>query len=409
VNRTRTAIIIGGGIAGPATAMALAKAGIDATVYEARPGGADGGGVMLTLAVNGIDALRAIDAGTAAAAVAAGFPTSQITLRTHTGKRLGVTSTGGALADGTVACTIRRADLYQALHSQSVARGITVVGGKRLVSAEETPDGVHATFADGTEAQADILIGCDGVHSTVRRVIDPAAPAPSYTGLLTTGGYARGVRVPAAPGSYEMIFGKRAFFGYATAPDGQVWWFVNLPQRREPARGEAETISNAQWRQRFAEAYADDAGPALQLIAATPAFAPMTPIHTIPRLSRWHTDQMIVVGDAAHAPSPTSGQGASLSVEDAVLLATSLRDIQPAPAAFAHFEKVRRPRVEKIIKAAARINNNKAPTPAGRVLRDLMLPLILKATANAKSAHEVHQHHIDWDQPADRTQEVTRT
>src|SRR5215470_6020064 len=69
------------------------------TVYEARPDGADGGGVMLTLAVNGIDALRAIDAD--AAAVAAGFPTPQITLRTHTGKRLGVTSTGGVLADGT--------------------------------------------------------------------------------------------------------------------------------------------------------------------------------------------------------------------------------------------------------------------------------------------------------------------
>ena len=263
MNRTRTAIIIGGGIAGPATAMALAKAGIDATVYEARPGGADGGGVMLTLAVNGIDALRAFDAGAAAAAVAAGFPTPQITLRTHTGKRLGVTSTGGALADGTAARTTRRADLYQALHSQTVARGITVVGGKRLAGAEETPDGVRAVFADGTEARADILIGCDGVHSTVRGLIDPAAPAPSYAGLLNTGGFASGVTVAAPPGSYEMIFGKRAFFGYTTAPDGQVWWFVNLPQRREPARGEAEAISNAQWRQRLAEVYAEDAGPAM--------------------------------------------------------------------------------------------------------------------------------------------------
>ena len=135
MNRARTAIIIGGGIAGPATAMALAKAGLEATVYEARPDGADGGGVMLTLAVNGIDALRAIDAD--AAAVAAGFPTPQITLRTHTGKRLGVTSTGGALADGTVAHTIRRADLYQALHSQAVARGITVRATANVESARD--------------------------------------------------------------------------------------------------------------------------------------------------------------------------------------------------------------------------------------------------------------------------------
>jgi len=398
VNRARTAMIIGGSIAGPATAMALAKAGLEATVYEARPHGADGGGVMLTLAVNGIDALRTL--GADAAAVAAGFPTPQITLRTHTGKRLGVTSTGGALADGTAARTIRRADLYQALHSQAVARGITVRHGKRLASAQVHSGGVRATFADGTDAEADILVGCDGVHSTVRRLIDPAAPAPSYAGLLNTGGYASGVRVSAAPGSYEMIFGKRAFFGYATAPGGQVWWFANIPQRREPKRGEAEAVTAAQWRQRFAEIYAADAGPALELIAATPGFAPMTPIHTIPRLRSWHTDRMIAVGDAAHAPSPTSGQGASLSVEDAVLLATSLRDIQPAPAAFAHFETVRRPRVEKIIKAAARINNNKAPGPAGRLARDLILPVILRATANAKSAREVYEYHVGWNEPA---------
>ena len=66
-------------------------------------------------------------------------------------------------------------------------------------------------------------------------------------------------------------------------------------------------------------------------------------------------------------------------------------------AAFTHFETVRRPRVEKIIKAAARINNNTAPSPAGRLLRDLMLPVILRATANAKSAREVYEYHADWD------------
>ena len=85
-----------------------------------------------------------------------------------------------------------------------------------------------------------------------------------------------------------------------------------------------------------------------------------------------------------------------------------VRDIQPASAAFTHFETVRRPRVEKIIKAAARINSNKAPGPAGRLLRDLMLPVILRATANAKSAREVYDHHVNWDEPAGRAQEGTR-
>jgi len=91
MTRTRTALIIGGGIAGPAAAMALQKAGLDPVVYEAHPTGADGVGVFLTLASNGIDALRVLDADKAA--VAAGFPTPRITLRSGTGKRLGESRT----------------------------------------------------------------------------------------------------------------------------------------------------------------------------------------------------------------------------------------------------------------------------------------------------------------------------
>lgn len=397
MSTVRTAVVIGGGVAGPATAMALVKAGIDATVFEASVESADRRGVMLTLAPNGIDALRAIDA--AEPALAAGFPTPGITLRTHTGKRLGVTPTG-TLSDGTTAHTLRRADLARALREEAVARGIEVVRGKRLVDARHDGDGVRAVFSDGTEARADILVGCDGVHSTVRGVIDPAAPPPSYSGLLTTGGYTTGVTVPDVSGNYEMIFGKRAFFGYATAPDGEVWWFVDVPRKVEPGRGELEAISSEDWRRELADLFAEDEGPALSLIAGSPDFAPMTAVHTYPHLPRWHSGRMIVVGDAAHAPSPTSGQGASLSIEDAVVLATSLRDHGSAGSAFAHFESVRRRRVEKIIRAAARINNNKAPSAAGRLVRDLMLPPILRLTANTKSAREVVEHHIDWDAPA---------
>lgn len=400
MTRPRTALVIGGGIAGPATAIALHKAGIRATVFEARgnqtPG--SGTGIMLTLASNGIDALRTIDADSRPAAI--GFPTPGITLRTHSGKALGVTPTGGKLADGTVSRTVQRDALSQALHDEALSRGIVIRQGTRLVAAHETPHGVMAEFADGTQEEGDFLIGADGIHSTVRHIIAPGAPNPSYSGLLTTGGYASGVRVSASPGSYEMIFGKRAFFGYAAAPDGEVWWFVNVPQRHEPARGEVESISSDEWRAVFADLYREDAGPALELIAATDDFAPMTAIHTLPSLPRWHTERMLVLGDAAHAPSPTSGQGASLSIEDAVVLATTLRDIESPAAAFARFEQLRRPRVEKIVKAAARINNNKAPGPVGRKLRDAILPAVLRATADSKSARETYEHHLEWEQPS---------
>jgi 2-polyprenyl-6-methoxyphenol hydroxylase-like FAD-dependent oxidoreductase len=109
---------------------------------------------------------------------------------------------------------------------------------------------------------------------------------------------------------------------------------------------------------------------------------------------------MIVIGDAAHAPSPSSGQGASLSVEDAVQLARCLRDATDAEQAFAAFEQARRNRVERIIKEAARINSNKAASGAARVVRDLMLPLILKFVANNKQQQQVYRHHIEWESAA---------
>ena len=84
---TRTALVIGAGIAGPVAAMALRRAGIQPTVYESRPSGAEGVGTFLTIASNGIGALRAI--GADETALAAGFPTPTIMLRSTTGKNLG--------------------------------------------------------------------------------------------------------------------------------------------------------------------------------------------------------------------------------------------------------------------------------------------------------------------------------
>jgi FAD-dependent urate hydroxylase len=398
MTRTRTALVIGGGIAGPATAIALQKAGIGSVIYEAHPTGADGLGVFLTLGSNGVDALRVLDADQPA--LAAGFPTPGITLRSGTGKRLGESRTGQSLPDGTTSQTIKRADLHRVLHEQASSRGVRIERGKRLVGAEETGDGVRAVFADGSEAFGDVLIGCDGVHSTIRRIIDPAAPAPTYAGLVTTGGYARGVRVDAEPGSYEMIFGKRAFFGYAMAPDGEVWWFANVPRRDEPTRGEVEALGGEEWRPRLVQLYAEDAGPAIPLIRATTEMMAVSPVHAIPHLPAWHNGRMIVIGDAAHAPSPTSGQGASLSIEDAVVLTKCLRDLPSPQAAFARFEAARRPRVERIIKWAARINNSKAAGPVARVFRDAMLPMILTMTAASKAHRHIYDYHIDWDAAA---------
>jgi FAD-dependent urate hydroxylase len=317
-------------------------------------------------------------------------------LRNSQGKHLGESRTGGVLPEGTTSHTIKRGDLYAALFGEATSRDLPVLNGKRLVAATQDQHGVRATFADGSEAFADLLVGADGLHSTVRTLIDAKAPAPAYSGLLTIGGYARGVSVDAGPGCYEMIFGKKAFFGYAAAPDGEVWWFANIPQRRQPLRGELAGITDDEWRRRLLDLFAEDAGPALALIEATPELSPVTAIHTVPHLPAWNRGRLVVVGDAAHAPSPTSGQGASLSIEDGVELARSLRGADDPVAALAAFAVGRRPRVERIIKWAARMNSSKAAGPVGAAVRDAMMPALMRMAAGSKANRSVHDYHIEW-------------
>jgi len=101
----------------------------------------------------------------------------------------------------------------------------------------------------------------------------------------------------------------------------------------------------------------------------------------MPKVPTWYRGPMIIIGDAAHAASPSSGQGASMAIEDALVLAKCLRDVPDTTAAFAAFERIRRPRVERVVAFGARSSNSKAPGRVGRVVRDIMLPVVLKLIA----------------------------
>jgi FAD-dependent urate hydroxylase len=400
MNHTKKkALIIGGGIAGPVTAMALQRAGIAPVVYEAydKSAGLDAG-AFLTVAVNGLDALRTLDAHEPV--LDAGFSTRNIEFFSGTGKRLGEVPTGGALPDGTVAHTIKRADLYRVLHEEAVRRGVRIEHGKRLVDAETTPvGGVVARFEDGSRAAGDLLIGADGIHSRTRRIIDPAAPEPRYTGLGNIGGFTRDASVDTRPGIYVMVWGKRAFFGYTVSPSCEIWWFANPPSARELTRAELAATTE-QWRRRLIDLFADDATPAVEIIEATTGELAATNQYDVPSVPTWHRGPMIIVGDAAHATSPASGQGASMAIEDAVVLAKCLRDLPDIRQAFAAYEGLRRERVERVVAQGARSSSGKAAGPIARVLRDLMLPVILKRVAGSgeRSLAWVYDYHIDWDE-----------
>jgi 2-polyprenyl-6-methoxyphenol hydroxylase-like FAD-dependent oxidoreductase len=300
-------LIVGGGVAGPVTAMALQRAGIDAALDEAHAPSTEEVGSYLTVATNGIDALCAIDAD--GPVLAAGFPTPTNVLWSSSGRRLGAVSNGGVLPDGTTAHTIKRARLYRVLHQQAAARGLRIEYGRRLVDAQATPDGVTARFADGATVAGDLLVGADGVHSATRAIIDPAAPGPRYVGLVNFGGYtpdsAAGV---AEPGVWHMIFGRQAFFGYVTDPAGGTVWFANVPRPPvDPAERAATTAE--QWRQQLMGLFADDRGPAAELIAAGRLELAGDNTYDLPQVPTWHKGPMVVVGDAAHAPLAQLGAG----------------------------------------------------------------------------------------------------
>ncbi|WP_030980177.1 FAD-dependent oxidoreductase [Streptomyces sp. NRRL S-1824] len=394
-DKARTAFIIGGGIAGPVAAMALRQAGIEAAVYEAYDSTADGAGGGMTIAPNGQNALDAIGAGGLVRAI--GTPVTSMVLRSGTGKQLAQFAPPSRLP---VQQFVWRADLYRGIYDEAERRSVPIHHGKRLTGATDTGSGVTAHFADGTQASADILIGADGIRSTVRPLIDPAAPRPNYAGLVCFGARMDECGLPSTNGVMYLCFGKRAFFGYQIFDDSSAVWFANLPHPAAMTLSEAQAIGAKKWMRTLHTAFADDSTPALEMISATdPGRLLITgPMENMPSVPTWTRGRMTLIGDAAHAASSSSGQGASIATESAVELARCLRDL-PYDQAFAVYEQLRRPRVERIIKLGARTNSNKSPGPVGRVLRDLLMPVGMKLINPEKTAWQF-DHHIDWDAKA---------
>jgi 2-polyprenyl-6-methoxyphenol hydroxylase-like FAD-dependent oxidoreductase len=387
----RTALVIGGGIAGPVAAMALHKAGIEATVHEAYPSTADGIGGTIAIAPNGRAALEAIDAQDALLAHAHPMST---TVLTFGAKHLELPSLAGVPP----LQVVRRGELYRSLHAMARARGIRIVHGSRLVDAEQTASGVVARFADGSTATADVLIGADGVHSAVRKLIDPNAPGPNYTGMLGFEGLAD-VEVPARPGTMTFAFGGRAYYLYWPQPGGGTVWGANLPQERPMSLAEARKVPAEEWLRILRETYGDD-DPGGELARRTSAdrLQVVGSLHIMPSVPHWYRGRMVLVGDAVHAPSNSSGQGASLAIESAVEVARCLRDLPDVPSAFATYEGLRRRRVEKIASRAAKINHAKAPGPLARALMPVLMSIMIKVAMNPERTTGPEQRfRIDWD------------
>ncbi|TNC23496.1 FAD-dependent oxidoreductase [Amycolatopsis alkalitolerans] len=325
----RRVLIIGGGVAGCATALALHRAGFAPVVFEGHPDSGEDIGAFLTLAANGMAALRELDA--AIAVGRAGFPL-------HT-----LEFAGGVRELAGHRC-LRRAELCRVLQAEVARRGIPLHHGKRLASAAEDADGITARFTDSGIARGDVLIGADGLNSRVRALVSPGAK-PRYAGQQVFYGYSRPRRPPCEPGRIVMVRGEAAF-GFAVSPGGETYWFARVSTVESP---------EPSWRESLLALLDKDCAA---IVAATRGPVLGTNARDLAQIPRWRTDRMLLIGDAAHAASPATGQGASMALEDAVVLAKAMRDTaNPLEV----YEQLRRPRVEYNTEASGRMSARLPP------------------------------------------------
>lgn len=368
--------------------MFLQRAGIEATVYESRPEPRDDVGAFLGVAPNGRDVLGTL--GIREEIEALGLPSPRIAFLNHSGKQLGV--------NPQPVVTFKRGVLSKGLREAAMARGVKIIWGKRLVGLDQRPDGVVARFGDGTSADADFLVGCDGIRSAVRREILPDAPEPEFTGQIGSGAYARIPGLTSTGGTMYMTFCLNGFFGYQVADDGEIYWFENVYQKRRPEVGELEVHDDV-WKRKLLELHNPDHHPITEIIAGTTMGAVRYAVEEMPVLQHWHSGRVVLVGDAAHAVGPHSGQGASMGFEDAIVLAKCVRDSPDVEQAFNAYQNIRRERVDHVVHETRRTGNRKTPPGFfGRMVRDIMLPIFLKDGVD--TFRSVHEHHIPWDEPA---------
>lgn len=348
------AIIIGGGIGGLAAAIALHHIGVETTVYEREAVPSDGG-AGLWLWPNALYALGQL--GRAAAVRAAGVEGASGQIRDWRRRTL-----VPAIADAETV-TITRAELCDVLRTALPPSCLHF--GAACTTIEQRDDKVVVRFSEGSTAEADVLIGADGIHSVVRAALHGNVPA-RYAGFMAYRAvvlYQPGQIVPG------VSWGRGARFGVMPLRDGRVNWFAALNEssdsRIAPDERQAHLLA------RFRDWHA----PVADLIATTDPQAILRhPVYDRPPLRRWSVGRATLLGDAAHPLTPSLGQGACLALEDAVELAACLSDSSDIAEALRLYEQRRIRRTSGVARQARLLDHvtqmEAAPLCA---LRDILL------------------------------------
>jgi 2-polyprenyl-6-methoxyphenol hydroxylase-like FAD-dependent oxidoreductase len=335
-----TFTIIGGGIGGLATALALHQLGHAVQVYEAAPELREiGAGVVL-----GANAMRALaHLGVHDAVHAQGFAVTSIGLLDQQGRVLNNVDTR-PFTDrlGYDNLAIHRAGLQRVL-LEHLPPGVLHLG-KALERFEQQGTQVTVFFTDGSTATAEALIGADGIRSRVRRQLLPRVE-PRFAGYTCWRGVIDGSSLHLPPGRSTESWGTDGRFGLVPLGNGQVYWFACL-NSAEPQDPQLRSLNLTDLQRRFADFHS----PIPELLALTSDEQVIWgDIIDLKPLRQFAFGRVLLLGDAAHATTPNMGQGAGQAVEDAAMLARCLREQPEVEAAFRLFDQRRRPRTTRIV------------------------------------------------------------
>ena len=345
-------IIIGGGVAGLATAIALREQGLDVHVVERRDGPTQlGAGVVCWPNASFVLA----QLGLLERLLAVGGAVSSMRRMTATGRVLGdldVSAVDSAMGWPSVA--VLRRDLMGILRGrlQELDGRVTYANG--AVGISESDEDAWVTLADGTEAHGDVIIGADGRMASVARLHVLGRNAPRFQRFVNWIGVYEGSVRRFEPGVVLDVWGLGERFGLVPLSPTACYW----------AGGAAVDVAEADpgggQRAELVRRFGGWPGPIPDLVRDASSFR--IAVHDHDPIDTWHNGRVLLIGDAAHAPLPTSGQGACQALEDAWHLAQLLPGCHDVEAAFTEF-------------VARRASKTGAITRIGRDLARQLFPM----------------------------------
>ncbi|MEO6231653.1 MAG: FAD-dependent monooxygenase, partial [Ferruginibacter sp.] len=309
---TKKFTIIGGGIAGLTTAIALQKIGITATVFEAAPCYKPVG-AGLGLAANAIKAFQELSM--ADEVIQQGRLLPGFTIYDQRGKPITKTDSRRMSEKfGIDNFTIDRTALQSLLLSKLDIENIHT--NKQVTNMEETGKSLTLTFSDGTTHETDFLIVADGINSAIRQLLIPGSK-PRYAGYTCWRAIIDNSNLNLSETS--ETWGSKGRFGIVPLANNKIYWFacINAPQNDIAMK--QYTINDLQ------NHFKDFHKPVPDIIAATKNDALIWgDILDIAPIKKYAFENILLIGDAAHATTPNLGQGACQAIEDAVILAAEI-------------------------------------------------------------------------------------